>query len=72
MDEGMRFRIHGRLPELFDHEEAAAIMSALTETDSKFDQLRAEIANQFRTQTQWTVGAIFGSTALAIAISRLG
>jgi hypothetical protein len=77
LDEAMRHRIHGRFEELLGSEEAAAVMSAITQADSLQDTLarmsadiaamRSEIHQLYR----WTVGSIFAAMSLGLAASRI-
>ena len=82
IDEGMRHRIHSRLEELMSSEEAAAIMSALTDVDRLTLQieksmadlastLRIEMNQQYRWTVQWVVGSLLASGSLGLAAGRL-
>ena len=77
MDEAMRHRIHGKLASQIGSEEAATVMTALTQADTieqrfdrledKLDGLRAEISQLYR----WTLGSIIAAMSLGLAASRI-
>lgn len=77
MDEAMRHRIHGGFEEQLGSEEAAAIMTAITQAetiDERFDRLESQIG-EIRTEImqlyRWTIGSIFAALSLGIAASRV-
>jgi hypothetical protein len=77
IDEAMRHRIHGKLEALLGSDEAAAVMSAITEADgtresigrveAQVSELRSEIHKLYR----WTVGSIFAAVSLGLAAGQL-
>jgi hypothetical protein len=81
MDEAMRFRIHGRFEEQLGTEEAAAVMTALSQASSvderfdrleeKLDRMAAELRSEINQLYRWTVGSIFAAVSLGAAVTRL-
>ena len=60
IDEAMRHRIHGRLDELLGHEEAAAIMGALTDMD-RLEESLAHTREMLMLHTTATVTEAVGT-----------
>jgi hypothetical protein len=81
MDEAMRHRIHGGFEEQLGSEEAAAIMTAISQAstiDERFDRLElqlSELRNEFHQEIhqlyRWTIGAVFAAMSLGIAASSI-
>jgi hypothetical protein len=77
MDEAMRHRIHGRLEAQLGSEEAAAVMTPLTQAttiDDRFDRLEDKIdrlAVEMNQLYRWTIGSIFAAISLGLAAGQL-
>ena len=82
MDEAMRHRVHGKLEQLLDSDEAAAVMSVLPTVDvatkadiraleERFDQRFAQIDQRFEYFQRW-LDERFGrfETTLELAVAQ--
>lgn len=77
MDEAMRHRIHSRFETQIGSEEAAAVMTAISQTDTideRYDRLEkqlSELRSEINQLYRWTVGSIFAAMSLGLAASRI-
>jgi hypothetical protein len=81
MDEAMRHRIHSRFEADLGSEEAAAVMTAISQAstiDERFDRLEqqlAELRNDFHQEIhqlyRWTIGSVFAALSLGLAATHL-
>jgi hypothetical protein len=81
MDKAMRHRIHSRFEADLGSEEAAAVMTAISQAstiDERFDrleqqlsELRTEFHQEIHQLYRWTIGAVFAAMSLGIAASSI-
>ena len=73
----MRHRIHGRFEEQLGSEEAAAVMTAISRSetiDEVLDDIRTqikELRSEINQLYRWTIGSIFAAISLGAALIRL-